>query len=287
MQWYYILAIVIAGTALLATLLWLFLIASKSGKALGRLSSVSYAHRGLHGTVGTYSTPSAENSLEAFSRAIEHGFGIELDVRLSKDGVLCVFHDDTLERVCGVKGRFDEYTADELSEFHLSGTECTIPTFDEVLRLVRGRVPLLVELKGESTDTAVADSTAQALENYSGEYIIESFNPLLLGRIKKLLPNSARGFLLAKHTNDINHRSIKYRIIQRCLLNFIARPHFLAVDRATPTLFPVGLLRTLFGTAHLIWTVRSQDQEDEAYASGCDAVIFENYLPKRGRSDEA
>ncbi len=287
MDWYFTLAIALAGAALLFISLWIFLIAARSGKALGRLGHVSYAHRGLHGTVGGYATTAAENSLEAFSRAVEHGFGIELDVRLSGDGVLMVFHDDTLDRVCGVSGRFDERTAEELSLLRLSDTECTVPTFDEVLKLVAGKVPLLIELKGESLNTAVADSTVKALEGYCGEYIIESFNPLLLGRIKKLLPKAARGFLLARHTDDAAHRSIKFRVIQRCLLNFISRPHFLAVDRKTPKLFPVGLIRAIFGTAHLVWTVRSEAQEGEAYASGCDAVIFENYLPKRGMTDEA
>ncbi len=283
MTWLYVLLGILGGLLLLL-LLWLFLIGARSGKALGRLAHVNYAHRGLHGTVGGYGTPAAENSLSAFSRAMEHGFGIELDVRLSKDGVLMVFHDDTLSRVCGVDERVDERTAEQLTEIPLSGTDDTVPTFESVLALVDGRVPLLVELKGESLSTEVADATAKALAQYSGEYIIESFNPLLLGRIKKLMPKAARGFLLCKHTDSPEHRSIKYRLIQRCLLNFIARPHFIAQAKNSPRLFPSPLVSRLFGTARLAWTVRSAEEEAQAYKNGFSSVIFENYLSERGKS---
>ncbi len=284
MEWYFILLIVLGSILLFFFAVWLFLIAGKGGQALGRLGSVNYAHRGLHGTVGGYDSYAAENSLTAFSRAVEHGFGIELDVRLTKDGEVVVFHDDTLDRVCGVSGRVDAYTLSELSSVRLSGTDDTVPTFREVLELVAGKVPLLVELKGESLSADVADATARLLGDYRGEYIIESFNPILLGRIKKALPSASRGFLLCKHTNDKKHRGIKYRIIQRCLLNFIARPHFIALDKSVPRLFPAPLVSRLFGTAKIAWTVRSAEEEAQAYKNGFTAVIFEKYLSERGKS---
>ncbi|MBQ2737354.1 MAG: glycerophosphodiester phosphodiesterase [Clostridia bacterium] len=284
MQWYFILLIVLGSLFLLMSALFIFLTAGKSGKALGRLGSVNYAHRGLHGTVGGYDTYAAENSLTAFARAKEQGFGIELDVRLTKDGSLVVFHDDTLDRVCGISGRVDALTLSELSEARLSGTDDTVPTFAEVLALIGGEVPLLIELKGESMSAEVADATARVLLGYEGEYIIESFNPVLLGRIKKLLPEAKRGFLLSKHTSDPKHRSLKYRIIQRCLLNFIARPHFIALDKSHPRLFPAPLVIKLFGTAKIAWTVRSTEEEEKAYRDGFSAVIFEKYLSGRGKS---
>lgn len=284
MEWYFILLIVLGSLFALTVALFIFLIAGKSGKALGRLGSVNYAHRGLHGTVGGYESYAAENSLTAFARAKEQGFGIELDVRLTKDGDLVVFHDDTLDRVCGVSGRVDALTLDELRETRLSGTDDTVPTFAEVLELIDGCVPLLIELKGESTSADVADATVKALLGYDGEYIIESFNPILLARIKKLLPSAQRGFLLSKHTNDPKHRSLKYRIIQRCLLNFIARPHFIALDKSVPHLFPAPLVIRLFGTAKIAWTVRSPEEEKKAYENGFSAVIFEKYLSERGKS---
>ena len=284
MQWYHILLISLGSLAVLFSLLWIFLITSKNGKALGGLDKINYAHRGLHGTVGGYDTYAAENSLTAFSRAVMHDFGIELDVRLTKDGKVVVFHDDTLDRVCGKPGRVDSFNLDELSQFKLSDTDDGIPTFDEVLKLVNGQVPLLVELKGESVSSDVADAIAKILADYKGAYIIESFNPILLGRIKKLLPSAKRGFLLSKHTKNPSYRSIKYRVIQRCLLNFIARPHFIALDKSTPSLFPVPLIIKLFGTAKIAWTVRSEEDEQKAYENGFCSVIFENYLSERGKA---
>ena len=108
-----------------------------------RYKSVKFAHRGLH------DGGRAENSLSAFSAAVAKGYGIELDVRLCKSGELVVFHDPTLNRVCGVDGRVIDMTAEELSRVSLSGTGEGVPTFAKVLQTVGGAVPLLIEIKME------------------------------------------------------------------------------------------------------------------------------------------
>ena len=121
---------------------------------------VDYAHRGLHGET------IPENSLPAFARAVEEGFGIELDVQLSSDGIIMVFHDDTLARMTGAKGKLNEYTCEELQQLHLGDSEETIPTFDQVLEVVGGRIPLLIELKGESAggDGVLCEKLAKRLD---------------------------------------------------------------------------------------------------------------------------
>ncbi|MBR6381045.1 MAG: glycerophosphodiester phosphodiesterase, partial [Lachnospiraceae bacterium] len=115
----------------------------------------NFAHRGLF--LKDQSVP--ENSLEAFRRAVAGGYGMELDVQLSKDGQVVVFHDDTLERVCGVKKRVDALTFAELRELRLYSTEEQIPLFSEVLETVGGKTPLIVELKNGPRNRELCEKT--------------------------------------------------------------------------------------------------------------------------------
>ncbi len=257
---------------------WLFLIApGAKRREMDNFKTVRYAHRGLHGEMdGVYA---AENSLTAFQRAVEGGFGIELDVRASADGKLVVFHDRTLDRVTGVTGKVEEKTAQELRALSLLGTEDGVPTFDEVLRLVDGRVPLLVEIKSDGAGQTAAELTAEAFAGYNGPYIVESFNPLSLGVIKKKLPSAMRGFLSDKLTANPKYRSLKHYVTQRCIFNFIARPTFISANKDRIDLIPLPIIRFLFRTPFIAWTVKSAEEERAAYESGFDGVIFEGYIP--------
>ena len=115
------------------------------------LLGVLYAHRGLHDN----GSDAPENSMRAFEKAVKAGYGIELDVQLSRDRIPVVFHDFTLERVCGVKGKVYDYTYEELQRFRLYQSEERIPRFEDFLKMVDGRVPLIMEYKVEWTDAAV------------------------------------------------------------------------------------------------------------------------------------
>lgn len=258
---------------------WLFLIAPGKSKRVDRFKTVKYAHRGLHGTVGADSF-CAENSVTAFGRAVEHGFGIELDVQVTADGEAVVFHDNTLDRVTGVSGKVKEKTLAELKELRLSGTDETVPTLREVLDLVGGRVPILVELKETGSDHTISEKAAEILADYHGEFIVESFSPLAFGAIREKLRGVPCGFLVDKHTNYEKSRTMLHRLLQRCLFNCVARPAFIALNHKTPKLFPVGLIRCLFGTPMLAWTVKSEEDEARAYENGFSGIIFEGYLPK-------
>ncbi len=259
--------------------IWIFLIAPGKNKKMEYYKAVKYAHRGLHGTVGGDSF-AAENSLTAFARAADRGFGIELDIQVTKDGEVVVFHDNTLDRVTGAPGKIKDFTLEELKKFSLLGTDDTIPTFSEVLALVNGRVPLLVELKETTFDHSISEKTAEILKDYDGEFIVESFSPFAFGAIKEKLPETPCGFLADKHTANPKCRSVKFRLMQRLLFNFVCRPSFIALNHKTPKLFPVGLVKKLFGTPTIAWTVRSAEEEKEAYKNGFSGVIFENYIPE-------
>ena len=135
---------------------------------------VMYAHRGLHDNRGD----APENSMKAFERAVENNFGIELDVQLSKDNVPVIFHDFTLERVCGKKGKVRDYSYGELREFSLYGTEEKIPRMEDFLKMVNGRVPLIVELKVEWTDVSVCPAADRLLQDYRERTVLNHLIPL-------------------------------------------------------------------------------------------------------------
>ena len=253
--------------------IYLFLIKTEKRAGMEKFLSRRYAHRGLH------NSERAENSLSAFKAATEAGYGIELDVRLSKDGELVVFHDDTLERVTDREGRVDAYTAEELSEIKLCNTGDGIPTFREVLKLVDGRVPLLVEIKEDAGNYGVTEKTCEILREYSGDYMIESFNPLALGRVRKLLPGACRGILSQSFLKEEKYRSITYFLLEILALNVVCRPHFVAFNIEHSKNAALRLVRRIFGAHTLAWTVRSEAQEAVAEKEGFVTTIFEGHEP--------
>ncbi len=264
---------VAAAALLLLFLVYLFLImpSFKRKKQIMKFASHKYAHRGLHGE------GAAENSLTAFRLAVERGYGIELDVRLSKDGELVVFHDDALDRVTEASGRVDAYDYEELSKIKLLGTEDTVPLFSDVLSLVDGRVPLLIELKEDAGRYGVTEKTLEVLENYKGEYIIESFNPLALGRVKKKNPEILRGILSMNYMAEEKYRKPLYYALQIFLTNVVCRPDFIAFEHKQYKKFAFRLCRFLFRVTTFAWTVRSPEDEALAYKHKFNSVIFENY----------
>ena len=269
---------IILAAALATVFLWLFLISPGSTVGMEKYKNVKYAHRGLHGTVGS-DEPAAENSLTAFARAVDAGFGIELDVRLTKDGEVVVFHDATLDRVTNGSGKVIDHTLAELRALSLSGTADTVPTFSEVLALVDGKVPLLVELKEEGSDHSIGEACAKLLRDYNGDYIVESFSPLAFGKVREIIPGVICGFLSDKHTARENSRTFKHFLAQHLIFNVISRPAFIAMNHKRARMFPLPVMRTLFFTPTIAWTVRSAEEEAQAYKNGFDGVIFEGYMP--------
>ncbi len=265
--------IAIPITVVVLFLLWLFLIAPKNRKEMKKFKTLYYAHRGLH------NEHKAENSMSAFKAAVDAGYGIELDIRLSKDGRLVVFHDDTLDRVCGREGKVIDFTAEELATFKLNGTNDGVPLFSDVLSLIDGRVPLLVEIKEDPGVSAVSKAACEMLSRYKGEFIVESFNPLSLGTVKKHRPRFVRGILSQRYYAYEQYRKPLYFALQSLLLNLICRPAFIAYDHRHAKSVALRFVRKFFGVPTLAWTVRSPEEEAEARKNGFDGIIFENYLP--------
>ena len=226
-----------------------------------------YAHRGLHGN----GLP--ENSLAAFALACEKGFAIELDVHLSADKEVMVFHDATLERMTGEPSKLADLTCDELRALRLSGSEEHIPTLREVLALVDGKVPLLVELKGESTDVSLCKEVAPLLREYSGAYCIESFNPLLLAEMRKYLPDAYYGLLYTNVCREKKKFSLLNAALSCMALNVLAKPNFIAFDKKYRRSFPVWLTTKFYGAPKYVWTIRSDEELEVARRRGENAIF--------------
>lgn len=141
------------------------------------------AHRGYHDLNKTV----WENTLSAFSRAVEAGFAIECDIQLSSDSIPMVFHDNTLDRLCGIAGDVREKSAGELGLLSVGGTSDRIPKLRQLLDLVKGKVPLVIELKGRSAedDDGFAEAVLEVLEGYQGEVALMSFDHHLLFALKR------------------------------------------------------------------------------------------------------
>ena len=260
-------------TAILIVLaLVLFLLAPSAKKErAAQWRGTAFAHRGLHGGA-------QENSLEAFEKACRAGWGIELDVQLSKDGTVVVFHDDTLARMTGDARRVDEADLSELKKLTLRG-KGKIPTFEETLACVRGRVPLLVEIKNGRRNAELCEKTMALLKDYDGKYVVESFNPLILRWLKKHSPETIRGQLVgAKVSYIASQGPVRAFVLSKLLLNFLARPDFVAYDVEAAGFRAPKIQRALFRTPLAAWTVRDDKLFRECLERG-EMPIFENFTP--------
>ena len=261
---------VLLSVLLIALCVWLYLIApGRKAKGIAAFTR-PYAHRGLWGD----GIP--ENSLAAFALAAEKGFAIELDVQLSADGEVMVFHDYTLNRMCGVDGKLAERTAAELATLRLAGTDQTIPTLRQVLAVVSGRVPLLVERTGESMQNSVCAPVAALLDAYEGEYCVESFNPVLLAWWKNNRRHVVRGLLVTDLLRSKREGSRAQNIaLTLRLTNFLCRPQFLAWDLKWKHRLADLVLLKLFGVASFCFTVQEHAIYQQVLAQGT-APIFDS-----------
>lgn len=236
-----------------------------------------YAHRGLH------SNPDKvpENSLSAFKLAVEQNYGIEMDVQLSKDDIPVVFHDFTLKRVCRMNKKVRELTYEELKKLHLNQSNEIIPTLEEVLAMVNGKVPLIIEFKVQYLDTSVCDITAPMLEKYKGSYCIESFNPLVLFWYRRKRPQIVRGQLASNLIKDkeVGSRTLFF-VLQNLLLNFITKPDFISFNYKYRKMLSFSLCKHLYRTPTFAWTIRSQKSLEESRGS-FDYFIFDHFIPEK------
>ena len=230
------------------------------------------AHRGLH------NSEVPENSMEAFALAIENNYAIELDVHLSKDKVPVVFHDEDLERMTGSRGNISQYVLKSLKKLNLKDTENDIPTLQEVLDLVAGKVPLIIEIKGHENDGEIEARVMSLLEHYQGDYTIQSFNPLSLRWVREKYPNTVLGLLVTNDFSDTKLGIMKKIMLQYMTFTPVIRPDYIGLDYETFNIAQYYLIKMLTFGKIVFWTISSEEMYEEC-KEFADNIIFEGFRP--------
>ncbi len=257
-------------------LFYLFLIAPRilHRPDYSNLFGVYYAHRGFHDNT----SDSPENSMAAFKKAVHLGYGIELDVQLTKDRIPVIFHDETLKRACGASGMIKDYSFEELQKFTLFSSSEKIPLFEDFLKMVNGQVPLIIEIKCHENPSILCEVTNKYLENYMGSYCIESFHPLAVKWYKEHRPEIIRGQL---STDFLTPKKLEYiyeTLVHYLLTNCICRPDFIAYDHLHKNNISRLVCKNLFGALGVTWTIKSQKQLENC-RKDFSLFIFEGFTP--------
>lgn len=271
------LLIVPAVLVIAAAAVFHYMTACRNGHAAWKvLKKFRYAHRGYH------DKPSIpENSLAAFRRAVEHGFGAELDVHLMKDGRLAVIHDSSLKRTAGADVAIEDLTAEDLPRYRLEESDETVPLFDEVLAVFEGKTPLIIELKPERENfAALSEAVAERLDRYTGDYCIESFDPRVVQWFRENRPQVCRGQLSMAYLKNPKHplpKKLQF-LLGNLLSNVKTRPDFVAYYHGHRGGLAPWWCRRLHGAVEVSWTVTDrQTMEKLEREKAC--IIFERFDP--------
>ena len=244
--------------------------------ALDSFKACYIAHRGLFDNA----KDAPENTLLAFKRAVESGYGIELDVQLSKDKKVVVTHDYDLKRICGVDKNVKELSFEELSKYKIFNSSESIPLLFDTLQMINGKVPLIVEIKAEREYEEVCKLTASVLSSYKGAYCIEAFSPDVIGWYKRNQPDVIRGQL----ADDFLHKKYFKSTVQNWLLtnmvyNAKNKPDFVAYNHKFSDRKCIRFWKYMLGCSLVAWTIESQEELDQA-AKTFDILIFDSFIPK-------
>lgn len=245
---------------------------------LDRLFEFPIAHRGLHDAANGV----IENSRTAVWNAMQHGYSFEVDVQITADGEAVVFHDDILDRLTGESGPVKARAAAELIEIPLTGSVYgdTIWTLSELLELLAGQVPAIIEIKTHwNGDTRLAKRTAELLAAYEGPVAAKSFDPDMVAAFGRAAPGIPRGIIGYGYDDEEAERfSASRRFILRNLLHWPrTRPHFISWGVHDLPQTSVDIANRLTGAPVMTWTVRTPQDQARAglYA---DQMIFEGFL---------
>ncbi len=249
--------IIINSVLILFFLIYLFMLHGRVGFThFKEFKNTLFAHRGLFGN----GVP--ENSLLAFKKAIDQGFGAELDIHLTKDGKLAVIHDHSLKRTAGADLNIEELTLSEAQKFGLENTDEKIPDFLDVLSLFENKKPLIIELKSTGSNVnELCSKTAEILKNYKGIYCIESFDPRVVRWFKKNCPQIIRGqlsenFLRNKKSNLNFFAKLSMTLL---LTNFLTSPDFVAFRFNHRKTLSFRLATGLLKLQKVGWTIKTKE----------------------------
>lgn len=272
-----VIVLVTAAVLLVCLALWIWAIAPGTGADFAPFQKYDYAHRGLHNKENGV----PENSEKAFSLAALCGFGMELDLQLTKDNAVVVHHDPSIKRSCGEDRLISEMTLEELRRHRLFGTEEKVPLFADVLKIVDGRTPLIIELKGYNDTNTLCTLAMQELKGYRGLYCVESFDPRIVRWFRRYRPEIVRGQLMERLQKGRTVTAAQAFFGRNLMTNWMTRPHFEAYDFHARNVLSLQAARRLFGMQEVSWTLRTEEEYKKAKALG-NLCIFENFLPVKG-----
>jgi glycerophosphoryl diester phosphodiesterase len=214
--------------------------------------------------------------MRAFEMAAHKGLAAELDVQLLADGEIAVFHDSSAVRMTGVDRLMENCEAHHIREMRLMESDQTVPLLDDVLDLVHGEVPLLIEMKGFGRVGQFGKAILQKLKGYDGLFALQSFNPRVLLWLKMRYPHIPRG-QISGSLQDVKLAWHRKMLVRNLLTNGITRPHFISYEaECIPDMKRVQALRAKMPV--IGWTVSSLDQY-KRLKRYCDNIIFEGFDP--------
>ncbi|MDX9692168.1 MAG: glycerophosphodiester phosphodiesterase family protein [Acholeplasmataceae bacterium] len=248
-------------------------------KDLGWLKHELIAHRGLHSS--DQAIP--ENSISSFQYALDKGYAIELDVNLLKDGTVVVFHDYELMRAFHDPRRIDELTYEELNRLYLFDSKEKVPTLEEVLELINGQKPVLIELKPHGNVDELCHETMKVLNHYVGKYAIFSFHPKVVHILKKDYPHVIRGQISEYFNGQKTMGKIRKYLMKSLFFNRFTKPDFISYGiKDLPNKY-VDKYRNK-GLTIISYAARSQEEFDFVKAHYHN-VVFEYFEPKEKALD--
>lgn len=230
------------------------------------------AHRGLHNNLFP------ENSIAAFNNAVSYNFGIELDISVLKDGTIICFHDNNLKRMTGLNQNLNNLSYDDIKDLKLNNTNETIPKFSDVLTLIDGRVPLLIEVKAHKGYKKSIKKIGELINNYSGDVAVFSFSPVVVKWFKKHYPNLIRGQITSYFNHNKKMPKLLKLFMKRMSFNKFTKPDFISYDNTNlPNKYADKALNK--GIVVISYTARSND-EFKRIKSHYHNIVFEEFIPR-------
>jgi len=257
----------------------LYVFTSSSGfhrkKKWEHLLGWDYAHRGLHDSRACI----PENSMSAFKAAVENGYGIELDVRLTADNQLVIMHDENLLRMCGVNRKVTNMQLRELEGLRLAKSNESIPLFKDALQLIGGKVPVIIEIKADHFEQSlICPLVWQILKDYSGDYCIESFNPFVVQWFMFHHPRVVRGQLSCDFFREKMHCDLTLFLVTHLMTNFLTHPDFISYKYLDTGIPAYQLNKRVFHSMTALWTLHSRPAYNK-FKGRADVIIFEGFRP--------
>ncbi|MBQ3419032.1 MAG: hypothetical protein IJH31_02735 [Erysipelotrichaceae bacterium] len=246
-------------------------------QALKAYEQVYICHRGFYDNDKV-----PENSLVAFKKAVENNYGIELDVQLTLDDKLVVFHDVSLKRMTGIDKKLCECTYEELLNYQLLNTNEKIPLFSEVLKILNKNTPLIIEVKPEGRCIEATKETIKIIRNYDGLYNMESFNPKVVYYLKKNEPDIIRGQLAYNYFSDSKISFILKLSLTNLLFNFLTKPDYIAYEHHASSNLSFRICSKLYKAECVAWTIKSQDELNNA-KNYYQQFIFDSFIPDKNK----